>query len=70
MSTATRTYEVPEISCDHCKATLEEVVGDVAGVHRVEVDVPARHVVVVGDATDQAVRDAIEGAAYTVAGVR
>lgn len=70
MSPQTRTYEVPDISCDHCKATLEEVVGGIDGVERVEVDVPARHVLVIGDAPERSVREAIEGAAYTVAGVR
>ena len=28
---------VPDISCNHCKATIEKVVGVVPGVERVEV---------------------------------
>ena len=41
----------------------------VAGVERVEVDVPARSVLVVGEATDDAVRAAIDEAGYEVAAV-
>ncbi len=62
-----RTYSVPGISCGHCKAAIESEVGQVAGVERVEVDVDARTVVVVGDADDAAVRAAIDEAGYEVA---
>ena len=62
-----RTYSVPGISCDHCKAAIEGEVSTVAGVERVEVDVPGRTVVVVGEAPDEAVRAAIDEAGYEVA---
>jgi copper chaperone CopZ len=65
----TRTYSVPEISCDHCKAAIEGEVGKVAGVDRVLVDVPGKTVAVDGAAPDDAIRAAIDEAGYEVAGV-
>ena len=64
----TRVYEVPSISCDHCKASIEGEVGRLDDVAEVTVDVAARRVTVVGDAEDAVVRAAIEGAGYEVAG--
>ena len=66
----TKTYSVPGISCDHCKNAIEAEVGEVGGVSRVEVSVPAKEVLVEGDAPDEAVRAAIEEAGYDIAGVR
>ncbi len=63
-------YEVPGISCGHCKNAIESEVGAVDGVDRVTVDVEARTVEVVGDAPDEAIRAAIDEAGYEVAGVR
>jgi copper chaperone len=65
----TRTYSVPEISCDHCKAAIEGEVGKVPGVDRVLVDVPGKTVAVDGAAADDAIRAAIDEAGYDVAGV-
>ena len=64
-----RVYEVPEISCSHCKQTIETVVSALDGVRRVEVDVPARTVLVEGDAPEVAVRDVLADAGYDVASV-
>ena len=65
----TRTYVVPDISCDHCKRAIEGEVAKVGGVDSVEVDVAAKVVHVQGAAPDDAVRAAIEEAGYDVAGV-
>ncbi len=62
------TYEVPSISCGHCKQTIEGAVGRLDGVESVSVDVEARSVNVQGSATDADVRAAIEAAGYEVAG--
>jgi copper chaperone len=62
-----RTYQVPDISCDHCKNAIEGEVGDLDGVDRVEVDVEARRVTVDGAAADHEIRAAIEEAGYEVA---
>jgi copper chaperone len=64
---STRTYAVPDISCDHCKRAIEGEVGQVAEVTRVEVDVAARTVTVDGAASDDAVRAAIDEAGYEIA---
>jgi copper chaperone CopZ len=61
-----RTYDVPGISCDHCKNAIEGEVSGVPGVESVVVDVAARSVVVVGEVGDDLIRDAIEEAGYEV----
>jgi len=38
--TTNTTLQVPEVHCDHCKTSLEDAVGDLSGVDRVEVSVP------------------------------
>ena len=65
MSTTT-TYSVPEISCDHCKSTIEQAVGSLDGVERVDVDVEAKTVAVDGGERD-AIVSAMEDAGYDVA---
>lgn len=65
------TFQVADISCDHCKKAIEEALRPVAGVRRAEVDVPARSVTVEWE-PDAVGRDrlvaAIEDAGYSVAG--
>lgn len=66
---ATRKLTVPEISCGHCKASIEQAVSRVAGVDHVEVHVDERAVDLEYDGTDatyQAVVEAIEDAGYEV----
>jgi copper chaperone len=62
-----RTYDVPGISCDHCKQAIEAQVDDLDGVASVVVDVESRTVTVDGIASDEAIRAAIEEAGYEVA---
>jgi copper chaperone CopZ len=64
-----RTYSVPGISCEHCKAAIEAEVAKVAGVAAVAVDVTGRTVTVEGEAVDDDIRAAIDEAGYDVAGV-
>jgi copper ion binding protein len=66
---STRTYDVPGISCDHCKAAIETEVAKLPDVTGVEVDVEARTVTVEGSAPDRAIRSAIDDAGYDVAAV-
>ena len=42
----TLTYNIPSISCRHCKMTIERKVGKLAGVTSVNVDVGARQAVI------------------------
>ena len=39
-----RTISVPGISCGHCQTSIEQAVGDLAGVGAVAVDIAARTV--------------------------
>ena len=43
------TLVAPDISCDHCKHTIESELATLAGVEQVEVQPPARTVHVVFD---------------------
>jgi copper chaperone len=65
----TRVYDVPAISCDHCKHAIEGEVSQVPGVTGATVTLEARSVRVDGDAPDSAIRAAIDRAGYDVAGV-
>lgn len=63
---ATTTYSVPEISCGHCKSTIEAAVQGLGDIARVEVDIDAKTVFVDGGDRD-AIVTAIEDAGYDVA---
>ena len=43
------TLKVPDIHCGHCKSSIEGAVGEVPGVHRVDVDIPSASVAVTHD---------------------
>jgi copper chaperone len=59
-------FEVPGISCGHCKTAIETEVADVPGVERVVVDVERRLVEIEGLASDADVVAAINDAGYEV----
>ena len=62
------TYTVAGMSCGHCKAAVEEEVGQVAGVEFVNADVDSKLVVVRGEGLeDAALRAAIDEAGYEAA---
>jgi copper chaperone len=66
----TRTLSVPDISCGHCKSSIEDAVGPLDGVELVEVAIDERTVAIDFDGTDgtfAAIVDAIEGQGYEVA---
>lgn len=69
MTTET-TLNVPDISCGHCKASIEEAVGGLAGVESVNVEIEPRAVHLAYDPASvdlAAITAAIEGAGYEVA---
>jgi copper chaperone len=69
--TTTRTYTVTGMSCDHCVASVNEEVSEIAGVSAVSVDLPSSRLKVTGvGVTDDQVRAAVEEAGYKLAGVR
>jgi len=66
----TRTLSVPDISCGHCKTSIEGAVGPLDGVELVEVAIDDRIVAVDYDGTDDTfatIVAAIEGQGYEVA---
>lgn len=65
-ASTTRTFRVPDVSCEHCVKAITEEVGSLDGVEQVEVDLEAKSVTVVGG-DDGAVVVAIEDAGYGVA---
>lgn len=65
------TLAVPEISCDHCKTTIEGALNQVDGINRAEVSIEGKTVTVSFDdgSTDvEAIRAAIESEGYDVTG--
>jgi copper chaperone CopZ len=60
-------FEVPGISCGHCKQAIEAEVAEVPGVARVAVDVERKLVEVEGSADQPEVVAAIVEAGYEVA---
>ena len=66
MSTETRTYTVPDISCDHCVKAITDEVTPLDGVEAVTVDVDSKLVTVVGG-DDAAITAAIDEAGYDIA---
>jgi len=65
----TRTLSVPEISCGHCKSSIEGAVAPLDGVDKVEVHIDERTVDLNYDGTDatfNAIVSAIEEQGYGV----
>jgi copper chaperone len=42
-------YSVPDVSCGHCKASIEKALGSVSGIETVDVDVEGKTVQVAFD---------------------
>jgi copper chaperone len=64
------TLTVPDISCNHCKDTIEGAVGQLEGIETVQVDVAQRTVAVAFDETEISLPQivaAIDEAGYEVA---
>jgi copper chaperone len=65
---STATYNVPGVSCAHCKQAIEGEVSQVQGVESVDVDLEAKTVTVDAEPLDeQAIIAAIDEAGYEVA---
>jgi copper chaperone CopZ len=61
----TTTYNVPGMTCDHCKRAVTAELSGVEGVTSVDVDLGTKIVTVNGDSLDDAaLRAAIEEAGY------
>jgi copper chaperone len=66
----TATYQVPGIHCQHCVDALTKEIGELDGVHRVDVDLATSAVTVTSARPlDRAVlADAVYDAGYDLAG--
>ena len=65
-----KTFNVPDMSCGHCKAAVEGGLNELPGVERVNADVAKGTVEISydeGTVTTQDLKAAIEEAGYTVA---
>ena len=68
---STLTYNVPDISCNHCKMAVEKAVSALDGVKQVDVDVAEKAVTVDFDdasVTLDAIETAMADEGYEVAG--
>ncbi len=65
----TTTLNVPDISCGHCKSSIEGAVGELAGIDRVEVSIEGKTVDVAygDDVTLETIIETIEEQGYDVA---
>ena len=67
MATMTKNYAVVGMTCGHCKSSVEEEVGEIAGVTSVEATVDDGRLSVSGeDFSDEDVAAAVEEAGYSV----
>lgn len=65
---ATRTYRVTGMSCEHCRAAVSEEISAIDGVEDVTVDLEDGTVAVTGaEVKDDAVRAAVDEAGYELA---
>jgi copper chaperone len=65
-----KTLSVPDVSCDHCKMTIEQALGRVSGIGAAIVDVPAKTVALSFDETAVSLDEIVEvlsGVGYEVA---
>ena len=65
MTSPTRTYSVPGMSCDHCVTAITDQVRPLEGVEQVAVDLGTKTVTVVGG-DDETIVAAIDQAGYDV----
>lgn len=68
MSTAV--FQVPEMSCAHCKATIEKALSEIDGVRDAVADVEVKSVSITYESVErETLQRAIESAGYGVTGV-
>lgn len=60
---------VPDVTCKHCKMTIEDALQKLPGVEQVQVDIDKKVVGVDGEASLEDIKDKIRGAGYTPSGI-
>jgi copper chaperone len=66
MSEAEQVYRVVGMTCEHCVAAVRAEVAGLPGVEEVEVELAGGGMAVRGNASEQAVRSAVEEAGYSL----
>jgi copper chaperone len=56
---------VPDMSCEHCKRTLDTAIRGVTGVNNVNIDLKTKQIEIVGSAEENSIFLAIQDAGYT-----
>lgn len=59
------TIKIPDMTCDHCKMTIEKALKVISGLEDVQVDLKDKNVQVSGNIQVNQVVDAIRTAGYT-----
>nr|WP_321507138.1 heavy-metal-associated domain-containing protein [uncultured Celeribacter sp.] len=57
-------FSVPDMSCDHCKASITEALEAVDDTVEIDADMEAREIDVFSDAGDEAILKALKDAGY------
>jgi copper chaperone len=67
---STTTVTVTGMNCGHCATSVREEIGDIPGVHTVDVDLASGNVTIDSDSAIEAmtIRTAVEDAGYQLAG--
>lgn len=63
-------FNVPEMSCNHCKASIEKAIKGVDAAAEIDVDLDAKTVAVESRITEAALVDAIKDAGYEAIAIR
>ncbi len=70
-ATLTRNYAVKGMSCEHCRAAVDEHISEVEGIENIAVDLGSGLVEVSGSGfSDDAIKGAVEAAGYQLSEVR
>jgi copper ion binding protein len=64
-----RTYNVPDVSCDHCVAAINRELSQIDGVSKIDVDLEAKRVKIEADesVSDERIIEGIYEAGFDVA---
>jgi len=65
-----KTYQVPDVSCGHCKASIERALGAMGGIETVKVEVDQKTVDVAYDenmVTEEQIKATLADEGYPVA---
>ncbi len=62
------TLKVPDISCEHCAATISNSIHVLQPNAKVDVDVKAKTVTVESDASEESIKQSIVSAGYHIEG--